>query len=94
MATEFECTSFDDLVFIIGGIEFKYSDCEVLSEREHKKYPHVELMLKSPCGHYAELLVTSHDKEPSKDNFVRGEYDGLVLDEDVVLSMAKLAKSY
>lgn len=94
MATAFENTSFDDLLLIIGGVEFKYSECKVLSEREHKKFPHVELILESPCGHFAEVLVTSHDKEPGKDNIVRGEYDGLLVDQDVALSLSKLAKAY
>jgi len=94
MTTEFKCDSFDELIMMIGDVEFKYSDCTVMSEREHKKYAHVELILKSPCGHFAEALVTSHDNEPGKANIVRGEYDGMLIDEDVALSLAKLANSY
>ncbi len=94
MTTEFECASFDELVLIIEGIEFKYSECKVLSERESKRFPNVELVLKSPCGHFAEALVSSRDAEVGKSNIVRGEYDGLLIDEDVALSLAKLAKSY
>ena len=94
MTTEFKCASFDELVLMIGDVEFKYSDCTVMSEREHKKYAHVELILKSPCGHFAEALVTSHDDVPGKSNIVHGEYDGMLVEEDVALSLAKLAKSY
>jgi hypothetical protein len=94
MTTEFECASFDELVLIIKDIEFKYSECKVMSEKESKRFPHVELILKSPCGHFAEALVTSHDPEVGKENIVRGEYDGLLIEEDVALSLAKLANSY
>lgn len=94
MTTEFECTSFDELVLIIKDVEFKYSECKVMSERESKRFPNVELVLKSPCGHFAEVLVSSHDSEVGKSNIVRGEYDGLLIDEDVALSLAKLANSY
>jgi hypothetical protein len=94
MTTKFECTSFDELVLIIEGIEFKYSECQVMSERESKRFPNVELVLKSPCGHFAEALVSSQDSDVGKSNIVRGEYDGLLIEEDVALSLAKLAKSY
>jgi hypothetical protein len=90
----FKCTSFNELVFLIDDIEFKYSECKVMSEKEHKKYAHVELILKSPCGHYAEVLVTSDGKKPGKRNIVSGEYDGMVVDQDVATAIAKLTQTY
>ena len=94
MTTEFECASFDDLVLVIGDIEFKYFECEIMSERANKRFPNVELILKSPCGYFAEALVSSHDSKVGKENIVRGEYDGLLIEEDVALSLAKLANAY
>lgn len=93
MATEFECNSFNEITFSIGDIEFNYSECTVMSEVEHKRFPNVELVLKSPCGHFAEVIVTSHDKAVGKDNIVRGTYDGDLIDEDVAIGLSKLANA-
>lgn len=93
MAVKFECNTFDELVMVIDNIEFKYSECTVMSEVEHKRFPNVELILKSPSGHFAEALITSHDKQPGKSNIIRGEYDGLLIDEDIAISLSRLAKA-
>ena len=91
---KFKCNSFDELILSIDEIEFKYSECSVMSEKEHEKYAHVELILKSPCGHYAEALVTSDEKLPGKKNIKSGEYDGMLIDRDVAMAIAKLTKAY
>ena len=38
MVTEFECKTFEELVFSIDDVEFKYSECTVMAEKEHKKF--------------------------------------------------------
>tara|TARA_B110000503_G_scaffold86390_1_gene131518 strand:+ start:165 stop:518 length:354 start_codon:yes stop_codon:yes gene_type:complete len=92
--TKFKCTSFDELIFVVDDIEFKYSECKVMSEKEHPKYAHVELILKSPCGHYAEVLVTSDGEKPGKNNIVSGEYNGMLVDQSVATALAKLFKAF
>ena len=92
--TKFKCNSFDELVLVIGDIEFKYSECKVMSEKEHEKYAHVELILKSPCGNYAEALVTSDGEKPGKRNIFSGEYDGMIVDQAVATALAKLTRAY
>ncbi|MFT7300784.1 MAG: hypothetical protein ACI89Z_001248 [Porticoccus sp.] len=92
--TKFKCTSFDDLILVVDDIEFKYSECKVMSEKEHKKYAHVELILKSPCGHYAEVLVTSDGKNPGKNNIFSGEYNGMLVQQDVATALAKLFQAF
>lgn len=93
MATEFTCDAFEEIVFNIDGLEFIYSECQVMSEIEHKRFPNVEMVIKSPNGEFAEIVVTSHDKAVGKSNIVRGTYDGGVLDEDVAIGLSKLAKA-
>jgi hypothetical protein len=92
--TKFKCTSFDDLILVVDDIEFKYSECKVMSEKEHPKYAHVELILKSPCGHYAEVLVTSDGEKPGKNNIVSGEYSGMLIDQTVAAALAKLTQAF
>lgn len=92
--TKFKCTSFDDLILVVDDIEFKYSECKVMSEKEHQKYAHVELILKSPCGHYAEVVVTSDGKNPGKNNIISGEYDGMLVDQTVATALAKLTQAF
>ena len=91
---KFKCNSFDELVLIIEDIEFKYSECRVMSEKEHEKYAHVELILKSPCSHYAEVLLTSDEKMPGKGNIKTGEYDGMLIDEDIAIAIARITQAY
>lgn len=94
MVTEFECNKFDELVFTIDDVEFKYSECTIMSEVEQKKFPNVELILKNPDGIFAEVVVSSSDKEVGKSNIVRGTYDGDVLEEDVAIGMSRLANAF
>ena len=94
MVTEFECNAFDELVFSIDGVEFKYSECTVMSEVEQKRFANVELILKAPCGTFAEVVVSSSDKEVGKSNIFRGTYDGDVLEEDVAIGMSRLANGF
>lgn len=91
MAQEFQCDSFEDLVFTVDDITFKYSDCDVMSEVEHTRFPTVELVLKSPCGNFAEVIVVSHDSATGKENIVRGKYEGIMIEEGVAKSLVKLA---
>jgi|TARA_B110000503_G_scaffold53778_1_gene86334 hypothetical protein len=92
--TKFKCASFDNLIFVVDDIEFKYSECKVMSEKEHPKYAHVELILKSPCGNYAEVLVTSDGDKPGKSNIVSGEYDGMLIDQSVATALTKLNHAF
>jgi len=94
MVTEFECNKFDELVFTIDDVEFKYSECTVMAEVEHTRFPNVELVLKNADGVFAEVVVTSSDKEVGKSNIFRGTYDGDVLEEDVAIGLSKVAKGF
>ena len=91
MVTEFECKTFDELVFSIDDVEFKYSECKVMAEKEHTKFPNVELILKNPDGIFAEVAVSSSDKEVGKNNIIRGTYDGDVIGEDLAIGLSRLA---
>ena len=93
MATEFTCNAFEEIVFNIDGTEFKYSECQIMSETENKRFPNIEIVIKSPSGDCAEVVVTSHDKAVGKSNIVRGTYDGGLLDEDVAIGLSKLANA-
>ena len=74
MKIEFECEKFDDLVFTVEGLEFRYTECLVLAERASKVIPIIDLVLKSPEGKYAEVIVRSHDQSVGKENIYRGYY--------------------
>lgn len=91
MVTEFECKTFEELVFSIDDVEFKYSECKVMAEKEHKKFPNVELILKNPDGIFAEVAVSSSDSEVGKNNIFRGTYDGDVIEEYLAIGLSKLA---
>lgn len=94
MITEFECSAFEELVFTIDDVEFKYSDCTKMSEVEQQRFANVELILKNPDGIFAEVVVSSSDKELGKSNIFRGTYDGDVLEEDVAIGMSRLANGF
>ena len=54
----------------------------------------MELILKSPCGNYAEVLVTSDGDKPGKSNIVSGEYDGMLIDQSVATALTKLNHAF
>lgn len=94
MATEFQCENMEDMVYIIEGKEFKYSECEVISEKESKFKPMLNLVLRSREGFYADINVQSSDGEFRKEAIKRGAYDGKLCGEETAKAFASYADAF
>jgi len=93
MSIKFKCENIEDMTFNIEGKEFKYSECEILSERQVEIAPEFEIILKSKDGNYAEISVLSSKNERGKENITTGTYDGALRDQETAENFAFLAAS-
>ena len=94
MATEFQCENMDDMVYVIEGKEFKYSECDVLSERDSEFKPMLDIILRSAEGFYADINVQSSDRKFGKAAIRRGTYDGKLCDEETAKTFAGYARAF
>ena len=94
MATEFQCENIDDMVYVIEGKVFKYSECDVLSERESEFKPMLDIILRSAEGFYADINVQPSNREFGKAAIRRGIYDGKLCDEATAKTFAGYAQAF
>lgn len=94
MKTNFNCKSFEDIIFSIGSEEFKYKECEILAERIGQAVPVIDIVLKSPKGLYAEIIVRSNSPSTKKVDFVQGYYVGQIVSNEYATESAALTNAF